>query len=154
LYLISPLGGAERKITTLSRPFADLVNSRPFSELINWSPDGEWLAVSDWNSPQEPGTFSIFLVSRETGEKKKITSPKAGLEGVRFPAITPDGKTVAFFRFIGGPDCDLYLVSMAGGEPKRITFDDALAGPPVWTPDGRDILFLSNRDGSSTLGLW
>ena len=146
LYLIPSLGGAERRITTYI--------SAPFARFVNWSPDGEWLAVSDWNSPQEPGTFSIFLVARETGEKKKITSPNAGYVGDRFPAISPDGKTVAFFRFIGSADCDLYLVSVAGGEPKRMTFDNAQAGSPVWTPDGRNILFLSDRDGSSTLGLW
>ncbi|MGH9853716.1 MAG: DPP IV N-terminal domain-containing protein [Blastocatellia bacterium] len=145
LYLIPPLGGAERRITTFSAPFAGYPD---------WSPDGEWLAVSDWNPPQEPTTLSLFLVERETGEKKKLTSPQAGTVGDRFPAFSPDGKTVAFFRFISNAVSDLYLVSVAGGEPKRLTFDDAQTRPPAWTPDGRDILFLSTRDGASTFGLW
>jgi Tol biopolymer transport system component/DNA-binding winged helix-turn-helix (wHTH) protein len=149
LYLISPLGGAERRITTLSAPFSPLFAGDP-----DWSPDGEWLAVSSWNPPQEPTTLSLFLVERETGEKKKLTSPQAGTRGDRFPAFSPDGKTVAFFRFISDAVGDLYLVSVAGGEPKRLTFDDAGAIYPTWTPDGRDILFLSTRDGASTAGLW
>jgi Tol biopolymer transport system component/DNA-binding winged helix-turn-helix (wHTH) protein len=149
LYLISPLGGAERKIATLSSPFSLLFAGDP-----DWSPDGEWLAVSSWNPPQEPETLSLFLVERETGEKKKLTSPQAGTRGDRFPAFSPDGKTLAFFRFISDAVGDLYLVSVAGGEPKRMTFDDAGAIYPTWTPDGRDILFLSTRDGASTAGLW
>src|SRR5262245_5236288 len=149
LYLIPPLGGAERRITTFSAPLSPLFAGDP-----DWSPDGERLAVSSWNPPQEPETFSLFLVDRETGEKKKLTSPQAGTRGDRFPAFSADGKTVAFFRFISDAVGDLYLVSVAGGEPKRLTFDDAGAISPTWTPDGRDILFLSTRDGDSTAGLW
>ena len=149
LYLIPPLGGAERRITTFSAPLSSL-----FAGDLDWSPDGEWLAVSSLNPPQERTTSSLFLVERETGEKKKLTSPQAGTRGDFFPAFSPDGKTVAFFRFISGLVGDLYLVSVAGGEPKRLTFDDAQARSLTWTPDGRDILFLSTRDGASTFGLW
>ncbi len=40
----------------------------------------------------------------------------------------------------------------AGGEPKRLTFDNAwLFGPPAWTPDGRDIVFSSRRGGLASL---
>jgi Tol biopolymer transport system component/DNA-binding winged helix-turn-helix (wHTH) protein len=144
LYLIPPLGGAERRITTFS-------SSHPFARFLDWSPDGKWLVVSDFNPPQEPTILSLFLVERETGEKIKLTSPQAGTAGDRFPAFSPDGKTVAFFRFISDAVGDLYLVSVAGGEPKRLTFDDAGAIFPTWTPDGRDILFISSRDGR---GLW
>jgi Tol biopolymer transport system component len=144
LYLIPSLGGAERRITQLSSA------ANFYHYQISWSPDGEWLAVQDKNAPQEPP--SIFLVARETGEKRKLTSPPAAAHADRFPAISPDGKMVAFVRFISSGVGDLYLVPTAGGDPKRLTFDNTGTASPVWTPDSREILFL--RGDGSTNSLW
>jgi Tol biopolymer transport system component len=36
-----------------------------------------------------------------------------------------------------------------GGEQTRLTFDDAFDGLPVWSPDGRQLAFSSERDGNS-----
>src|SRR5262245_5155532 len=66
LYLIPSLGGAERKITQLD-------NSAGTVRLPNWTRDSEWLAVSDRSSPAEP--FGIWLIKRETGERRKLTAP-------------------------------------------------------------------------------
>lgn len=115
-----------------------------------WSPDGEWLAVQDKSSPAEPA--GIFLVARATGEKRKLTAPPAAAHADRFPAISPDGKTVAFVRFSSSGVGDLYLVPTASGDARRLTFDNTGTASPVWTPDGREILFLSERGGG--YGLW
>jgi eukaryotic-like serine/threonine-protein kinase len=142
LYLMSSLGGTERRITDLPS-FAALAGdlSAP-----SWSPDGELLAVSCQNSSQEPR--SIFLVARETGEKQKLTSPLPGSHGDTQPSISPDGKTVAFIRVSSGILTDVYLTPMAGGEPRRLTFENANLYHPTWTPDGRNILF------GSVVSLW
>jgi Tol biopolymer transport system component len=84
-----------------------------------------------------------------TGEKRKLTSPPPTSDGDRAPAISPDGKTVAFFR-----NFDLYLVTTAGGEPKPLVSDNTQSWSPAWTPDGREILFLSARSGDSRFSLW
>src|SRR5262249_21808196 len=96
LYLIPSLGGAERKITQL--------DSTPgiLRQMPNWTPDSEWLAVSDRSSPVEP--FGIWLVARETGERRKLTAPPAVTDLDRSPAISPDGETVVFTRNSGGVD--------------------------------------------------
>jgi len=142
LYLIPSLGGAERRITQLSSA------ANFYYYQMSWSPDGEWLAIQDKSSPQEAP--SIFLVARETGEKRKLTTPPAAAHGDRHPAISPDGKTVAFVRFISSGVGDLYLVPTAGAA-QRLTFDDTGISSPVWTPDGREILFLSGRGGAYSL---
>ncbi len=139
LCFIPSLGGAERSITRLS-PIADAGMYQ-----ASWSPDSEWLAIQDRNAPQEPP--KIFLVARETGEKRQLTSPPAAAHADRHPAISPDGKQVAFIRFSSSGVGDVYLVPTAGGEARRLTFENTNAASPVWTPDGRDILFL----GGSTL---
>ncbi|PYV44760.1 MAG: hypothetical protein DMG06_05145 [Acidobacteria bacterium] len=41
---------------------------------------------------------------------------------------------------------DIYLVSLGGGEPKRLTLDNN-SHEPVWTPDGLELVFSSKRGG-------
>jgi Tol biopolymer transport system component len=137
-YLISPLGGVERRITENT-----FYQSR--SRRITWSPDSQWLGFEGSSSEQEPS--SIYLMRFETREMHKLTSPPAGIFGDEDPAFSPDGNTMAFIRFIGVNDVDLYQVPTAGGEPKRLTFDHSHISHPVWTPDGREILFLAMRVG-------
>jgi Tol biopolymer transport system component len=45
----------------------------------------------------------------------------------------------------------LFVVPVTGGEPRRLTFDN-FGGSPVWTPDGSDIVFSSERGG--LVSLW
>ena len=67
------------------------------------------------------------------------------------PAISPDGQSIVFFQSSGGPMGDLWIVPSSGGTPRRLTFDDTEGGSPTWTPDGRFVIFSSNRAGSHTL---
>ncbi len=146
LYLIPSIGGTERQLTRLS-----LVPPIRFDVVqVDWSPDGTWLAVSDRGSPEEP--FSIFAVARDSGEKRRLTSTQTGVNGDFSPAVSPDGKTVAYRHFEGGGLSEIYLVPVAGGQARRLTFGDAVKSSPAWTTDGRDILFLA--ESGSDMGLW
>src|SRR5262245_3773529 len=144
IYLVPALGGAERKLTSL-------FPNRPFHKLsLNYSPDGKYLAVADKTSATEP--YSIFLLTVETGEKRPLTSPPAGVVGDESPAFSPDGKILAFARMISVGWKDIYLVPVTGGEPRRLTFDDELTIGLSWTPDGREIVFSSRH--SEGIHLW
>ena len=61
--LIPAIGGPERKI-------AEIFTDEP---LLAWSPDGNWLAISEKDSETEP--FALSLLSVDTGEKRRLTSP-------------------------------------------------------------------------------
>ena len=150
LRLISPLGGLERKI-------AESREIRPWVKSIilrasDWSPDSKWLAISEAASSRDPA--SLFLLSPESGEKRRITTPPAGANGDGNAVFSPDGKMMAFVRYGGSGASDLYLTPLAGGSPRRLTFDNATIMKLAWTPDGREILFLSNRSGSGFSSLW
>ena len=62
---------------------------------------------------------------------------------LRDVAVSPDGETVAF-TYKG----DIYTVPFAGGKATRLTTSQAFDGNPVWSPDGTQIAFASDREGS------
>ncbi len=142
IYTVTQHGQAERKLTGCHEE-SDLS--------LSWSPDGKWLAYTDKPSLYAPE--SVFLLSLETGEKRQLTSPPADwLFGDSEIAFAPDGKTLAFVRYSALGVADVYLTPIAGGEPKRLTFDNLKVHGLAWAPDGRNIVYSSNRGGS--FGLW
>src|SRR5262245_37672474 len=81
--LVPALGGPERKLGQVA-------------DGLDWSPDGQYLLVADKTATGEPN--SIFLLSIETDESRKITTPPVGSFGDAHPVFSPDGKTIAFSR--------------------------------------------------------
>jgi Tol biopolymer transport system component/DNA-binding winged helix-turn-helix (wHTH) protein len=140
LRLIPALGGPERKLADTL--IVDYLGSRlP----IAWSPDGHWLAVS--HREQEDAAEGLFLVSALTGEKRRLTQSPQGFRGDVMPAFSPDGRTLAFSRLHGNAASEVYLLPLSrdfklAGEVRRLTRDNLWAANPVWTPDGRRILYV------------
>jgi Tol biopolymer transport system component/tRNA A-37 threonylcarbamoyl transferase component Bud32 len=136
-------GGVHRKVADVYPTRLEAVGKH-----LDWSPSGRYLAAADKHSPEEP--FSIVLIDVITGEKKQLTSPP-GIIGDSAPAFSPDGQTVAFIRAVSSGVDDIFVVPASGGEPRPVTNDRRYITSLGWSPDGRTILFSSDRAGNPTL---
>jgi Tol biopolymer transport system component len=67
------------------------------------------------------------------------------------PAFSPDGKRIAFIRAFSSGVNDVYVARVAGGPARRVTYDNRYLLSLTWAPDGRCLLFSSNRRGNHAL---
>lgn len=146
IFIISALGGTERKIVPL--------HTAPYEGALgpSWSPNGQLLAITDRAESQGPA--SLLVVTIENLETRKLTSPPANAFGDFAPAFSPDGRSVAFIRL--GSKRGIHIVPVDGGEPRLLTPEGLLwAERLTWTPDGRDLVFSSGSGArGSSSNLW
>ena len=74
---------------------------------------------------------------------KPVLDQRNGVPGARSPSLTPDGQTVVFA--LHG---DIWSMPATGGRATRLTLNDAYETRPIVTPDGKEIVFVSDRTGS------
>jgi Tol biopolymer transport system component len=146
IWIVPALGGAERKLGELAPQYPGVG--------LSWSPDGKYLALVDKIAPREPA--SIFLLSVETGDKRKLTSSPTEYVGDFGPRFSPDGKKLAFGRFSSVLSSEIYVLPVTSdgrplGEPRRLTHDERLILGLDWTADGRRIVYSSGQYGSMNL---
>jgi Tol biopolymer transport system component len=131
IWSVSPLGGAATRI--LDR------GAHP-----NLSRDGTLLVFED--------RLAIFTARGDGSDVRLVEGVPAPKYRVPMaPAFSPDASEIAFFRAEVGPNGDLWKIPRAGGQARQLTSDLREGGWPIWTPDGRYIIFSSARGGSRTL---
>lgn len=92
------------------------------------------------------GRFNKTASGPGTGGKLRLfISSEGNLSG---PALSPDGKMVAYIQENGGQG-DLYVSRVAGGEHVRLTNDGSQKEAPQFSPDGEKIVFVRLAANSS-----
>ena len=85
-----------------------------------------------------------------TGEKRRLTTPSAAHFSDRWPAFSPDGRTLAFGR--GGTNFSVFVLPLSPdgepeGEPRQLTGKAFYMEGLDWTPDGQALVFGATIDG-------
>jgi len=92
--------------------------------------------------------WSVDLPGTGSSVQPRATPLTSGTLSYGDPAISPDNRLVAFTR---GSDVkgDVYKMALDSGQPVQLTsFGVARTWSPAWSPDGREIAFVSNQSGS------
>jgi dipeptidyl aminopeptidase/acylaminoacyl peptidase len=108
--------------------------------------------------------FALILVAglaapAEAQQQRPMTAQDLWSMGrVGAPAVSPDGRNVVYTVTHYDLETDrgrthLWLVPVAGGEPRQLTHGDASASSPAWSPDGRSIAFVTAR-GDDGRQIW
>ena len=139
LRLIPPLGGPERKLLDVRAQ-----DFFPFATYLAWSPDSKLIIVTDAQGEGRPD--ALFVVSLETGEKRRLTNPQPPVLADTSPAISSDGRSLIFLRRTSWGSGELHLLSLAqgliaSGETKRLTDASFRADFPAWMPGEEEIVF-------------
>jgi len=171
IYVIPAAGGSERKIIEADGSFMSM----------NWTPDGKEIVYGfrfndshtekDDKKKAEPPVyrhitrlayrldgsgflpqdrFHIWKVDVATGKTTQLT--KGGKYDDWYPAVSPDGKWVAFNSVrVKDPELDsmrgdLFLIPINGGKMKKIPTPPGPVWMPAFSPDGKKIAYYGNAD--------
>lgn len=96
-----------------------------------------------------PFEASVVL-HRATYARKKYdfdSSSPQQVKGITSPIVSPDGKTIAFCGLT-----DLWLLTIGQPTPKQLVKDQYVQMEPSWSPDSKQIAFVSDKDG--TMDVW
>ena len=127
----------------------NLTNHPDWDASPSWSPDGKRIAfMSD-----RDGNAEIYVMDADGGNQRNITNHP---DRDASPSWSPDGKRIVFSSYRDGHfigefkdlTSEIYVMDVDGGNPQNLTNNPpAHDGSPSWSPDGKRIVFSSERDG-------
>jgi TolB protein len=106
-----------------------------------WAPDNSKLAFVSFRPKPEISIFSYIDGSR-------LPFPIYD-SFASTPAISPNGKEVAFALRTPRGDADLFISKLDGSDRRNITNNPFIDSSPTWSPSGSQLAFTSNREGKS-----
>ncbi|HEY4611811.1 MAG TPA: hypothetical protein VII11_02390 [Bacteroidota bacterium] len=156
IYLMKNDGSNQRRLTQF--PGDD---SHP-----HWSPDGRRIVFNssrttpDLTADWAQQIHEIFSMDADGGNVRQISSLKTIST---YPSYSPDGKKIVFrcvtlepgFRWdlsLASRNSEVFVMNVDGTDPVNLTTNVAYDGWPMWSPDGKKILFSSNRSGPANIG--
>lgn len=139
IYMVSATD--KEKVTKLisGQRKADLEELQWLRPGMSWSPDGKYIAFTSRSAGED--ALNILDV-----DKKSIKeSFKFGLDGLFAPSWSPVSDEIAF---VGVKNCcsDIYVYNMETKKLRQITNDIFSDAEPTWSPDGKNIAFVSDRE--------
>ncbi len=146
--VVPALGGPEREV----------VDTRTmgvgYGHVLCWSADSRMLVLpAVWATDARQGLIAVDVV---TGDTQQLLAAPEGMAYL-MPAVSPDGKSLAFFRRSGALSGELYVQSMSDGfkpvgEPRAVDGQGRLYYGLTWTEDSGALIASWGNTGD--IGVW
>jgi len=138
IYLVSPLGGPERKLTE-TKACGDISS-------LGWTSDSKWLAFSDYDEKLDSTTLGAhtYLLDLETLERHVLPHPAPDCTVSFMPAFSPDGKSLALACMITLGVGKIYVQPAQGGAAHEVAPLSGRVAGIAWTPDSKSLIYGVN----------
>ena len=147
VFTMPAVGGPARRLT----------NYGGGNTFQGWAEGGKKVLIGSVRELARRGT-TLYLVS--DSEKPGRPKPVLALSGTIGGVLSPDGSKLLFARgstdwprvgYRGSASADIWTYDLATKEFKKLTDFDGQDIWPLWLPDSRSIVFVSERDGTYNL---
>jgi Tol biopolymer transport system component len=105
-------------------------------------PDGSWAVAVAGGA----GTTALVSVDLTSGQQTTLVESEPDVQWA-FPSVSPNGLWIAVTRWTLGANHDVVILDRRGAVVHAVTADRALDLAPKWSPDGRYLVWGSDRSG-------
>ena len=120
-----------------NEPMERLSTSEYLQQPGSWSPDGRYLAYVQWRHSEGTG---IWLLDMDSRKAEPFLDTEHQYD---YPDISPNGRWLAYASDETGRD-EVWVTSFPGHEQRMLVSNEGGIAP-VWSPDGREIYYLSGN---------
>jgi len=133
IYIMDLAGNVKQRLT--SNAGADTAPT--------FAPDGTQVAYTS----DRAGAPHIYIQSLDGSGMRRITTASH----CDSAAWSPDGQSIVYVKGGGRDHFDIYSIEVLTGVERRLTWGTGDSENPTWAPDGKTVLFASNRRGKYEL---